>query len=137
MASAQRATAADSDYSLIPREIAMAATRYQQMKEVESVHLAEMSRHNLLVEWTDDVRTVVLEARQQIRETCEARTRFREHIREFVHALRDAREPLSAVLRHTRVMVHLLERAGAIRGDDGWLEAEVLEWAIEEYENAV
>jgi hypothetical protein len=28
-----------------------------------------------------------------------------------------------------------LERIGAIREDDGWLEAEVLEWAIEEFEN--
>lgn len=136
MASAQRATATDAEYSLVPAEIAAAAGRYQRMKEVESVHLAEMARHNLLLDWSDDVRAVVLEARQYIRETCDARTRFRDHVREFVHALRDAREPLSAVLRHTRVMIHLLERSGAIRGDDGWLEAEVLEWAIEEYENA-
>ena len=33
-------------------------------------------------------------------------------------------------------MLQLLETQGALRGDGGWLEAEVLEWAIEEYENA-
>ncbi|HVX39952.1 MAG TPA: hypothetical protein VHB25_10295 [Gemmatimonadaceae bacterium] len=135
MVSAQRATA-EVPYSLVPAEIAEAASRYQRLKEVESVHLAEMARHNLLLEWTDDVREVVLEARTQIRDAAEARERFRGQVREFVRALRDAREPLSAVLRHTRVMVHLLEQSGAIRGDDGWLEAEVLEWAIQEYENA-
>jgi hypothetical protein len=32
-------------------------------------------------------------------------------------------------------MLQGLERIGAIREDDGWLEAEVLEWAIEEFEN--
>ena len=39
------------------------------------------------------------------------------------------------VLRHTRTMLQLLENAGALKEDGGWLEAEVLEWAIEEYEN--
>jgi hypothetical protein len=62
--------------------------------------------------------------------------RFRAQIREFVVALRMAREPLSSVLRHTRSMLQMLELSGALRGDGGWLEAEVLEWAIEEYENA-
>jgi hypothetical protein len=38
------------------------------------------------------------------------------------------------VLRHTRQMVQLLETSGALRNDGGWLEAEVLEWAIEEFE---
>ena len=135
MVRAQRATAEEAEYSLVPAEIAAAATTYQQMKEVESVHLAEMARHNLLLEWTDDVRAVVVEARARIQEAGAARTRFREHVREFVRALRGAREPLSAVLRHTRVMMRLLEQSGAVRVDDGWLEAEVLEWAIEEYEN--
>ncbi len=136
MGSAQRATTAVNEYSLVPAEIAAAASCYQGMKEVESVHLAEMARHNLLLEWTDEVRMVVLDAREHVRATRDARSTFRMLVREFVHALRDAREPLSAVLRHTRVMVQLLERSGAIRADDGWLEAEVLEWAIEEYENA-
>jgi hypothetical protein len=57
-------------------------------------------------------------------------------VREFVVALRAAHEPLSSVLRQTRTMVQLLESAGAIQSDDGWLEADVLEWAIEDYESA-
>jgi hypothetical protein len=32
-------------------------------------------------------------------------------------------------------MLHYLERTGALKEDGGWLEAEVLEWAIEEYES--
>jgi hypothetical protein len=31
--------------------------------------------------------------------------------------------------------VQQLEFAGAISADDGWLEADVVEWAIEDYEN--
>jgi hypothetical protein len=30
----------------------------------------------------------------------------------------------------------MLETQGALRRDGGWLEVEVLEWAIEDYENA-
>jgi hypothetical protein len=33
-------------------------------------------------------------------------------------------------------LIQLLENSGALKEDGGWLEAEVLEWAIEEYENA-
>ena len=68
-------------------------------------------------------------------EAREARDEFRAQVREFVHALRATHEPLPAVLRYTRAMVQLLERSGALENDGGWLEAEVLEWAIEEFEN--
>jgi hypothetical protein len=51
-----------------------------------------------------------------------------------VLAGRAAGEALPQVLRHTRFMLQGLERVGAIRDDNGWFEAEVLEWAIEEYE---
>jgi hypothetical protein len=61
---------------------------------------------------------------------------FRQYIREFVIAQRLARDPLSAVLRRTRALLQRLQDAGAVRGDGGWLEVEVLEWAIEDYENA-
>ncbi|HEX4682327.1 MAG TPA: hypothetical protein VH277_06455 [Gemmatimonadaceae bacterium] len=116
--------------------MAEAAQQYQHLKEVEKQHLALMSRHNLLADWTSEVRTTVLEARERIREARVARESFRAQVRDFVVALRDAREPLSAVLRHTRSMLEMLERCGAIQSDGGWFEAEVLEWAIEEYENA-
>jgi hypothetical protein len=33
------------------------------------------------------------------------------------------------------MMLQLLESTGAVRGDGGWFEAEVLEWAIEEFES--
>ena len=61
---------------------------------------------------------------------------FRHYIREFVIAQRLARAPLSAVLRRTRAFLQRLQDIGAVRGDGGWLEVEVLEWAIEDYENA-
>src|SRR5262249_54949461 len=61
---------------------------------------------------------------------------FRHYIREFVVAQRLARDPLSAGLGRTRALVQRLQDTGAVRGDGGWLEVEVLEWAIEDYENA-
>jgi hypothetical protein len=94
-----------------------------------------MARLNLLVDWTPDVRATVLAAREHIKDAREARLHFREHVRTFVLGCRSAREPLPQVLRHTRSMLQGLERIGAIREDDGWFEAEVLEWAIEEFEN--
>jgi len=129
--------AATSSYSkpAIPYEIATAATRYQVFRELEAEQLALMARQNLLVEWTPEVRATVLAAREHIKDAREARSRFREHVRAFVLGWRSAQEPLPQVLRHTRSMLQSLERIGAIREDDGWLEAEVLEWAIEEFEN--
>ena len=131
----QRAATSD-DYGLVPSAVAAAAERYQRFKAIEKEHLALMARHNLLVEWTAEVREVVVEARTRIREARAAREAFRAQVREFVLGLRAAREPLSVVLRQTRSMLEMLERSGAIQPDGGWLEAEVLEWAIEEYEAA-
>src|SRR5215213_4048734 len=122
------------EISFVPTVVASAATRYQRLKEIERSHLAQMARRNLLEEWTSETREVVLDARESIFEAREAREDFRRQVREFVHALRASREPLSAVLRYTRAMLHLLEQSGALENDGGWLEAEVLEWAIEEFE---
>jgi hypothetical protein len=130
----QHATARTDEFSVVPPEVAGAATRYQRLREVEAEHLALMAQHNLLEDWSADVRATVLDAREHVREARVARADFRRQVSEFVLALRTTRTPLPAVLRHTRVMLQLLERSGAIRGDGGWLEAEVLEWAIEEYE---
>lgn len=133
----QERTAAEPDTSsVVPPAVAEAALKYQRLREVEKEHLDRMARYNLLDDWTEEVRATVLEARERIREVRAARELFRQQIREFVGRLRAAREPLPGVLRRTRSMLRLLESAGAIVHDDGWLEAEVLEWAIEEYENA-
>lgn len=134
----QRAdTGGSSDgYAIVPHDIAEAAQRYQRFKEIEKEHLALMARHNLLAEWSAEIRETVVEARARIREARAAREIFRAQVRQFVLALRALREPLSSVLRHTRAMLQRLEHAGAIQSDGGWLEAEVLEWAIEEYEDA-
>ena len=118
-----------------PASWADAASRYQRLREVEARQLALMAQHNLLEEWTADVRATVLEARVQVRAAREARGAFREHVRRFVRGRRDAHDPLSVVLRQTREMLHLLQSTGALHDDGGWLEAEVLEWAIEDYEN--
>ncbi len=130
----QRAIAEVAEYSLVPATIAAAATRYQRFREIEQLHLERMARHNLLVDWTTEVRAIVLDARERIREARVAREDFRRQVREFVLALRKADKSLPSALRHTRQMVQLLETSGALRNDGGWLEAEILEWAIEEFE---
>jgi hypothetical protein len=132
----QRASADPATFNAIPPEVARAASEYQRSREIEKEQLALMARHNLLNEWTPEIRATVLEARERIREARAAREQFRLQVREFVLALRAAREPLWSVLRQTRAMVQRLESAGAIRSDDGWLEADVLEWAIEDFESA-
>ena len=129
----QRATA-EASFSVVPPVVTGAASRYQRLREVEKEHLALMSRHNLLADWTDEVTAVVLAARERIHEARAAREQFRDQVREFVRSMRDANESLPSVLRYTRSMMQLLESGGAITSDGGWLEAEVLEWAIEEYE---
>jgi hypothetical protein len=131
----QTATARSDEFQLVPPDIVNAASRYQRLHEIEAEHLALMARHNLLEEWTPEVRATVLEARGRIQEAREARAAFRAQVRAFVLALRSTRDALPAVLRHTRVMIQLLESSGAVRADGGWFEAEVLEWAIEEYES--
>jgi hypothetical protein len=131
----QRATAEEL-FNVVPPIIAADARQYQRARATEQTHLAAMAGLNLLGEWTAEVRSTVLEAREAIQQAREARADFRLHVRQFVLALRAAREPLPAVLRHTRSMLQLLERCGSLDADGGWFEAEVLEWAIEEYESA-
>ncbi len=130
----QQAVAPDVNAG-ISLEIQSAATTYQRACALEKEQLALMARHNLLAEWTDEVRLSVLEARQRIRDAQSARDAFRAMVRGYVTQLRGTREPLSAVLRRVRGIVQQLEYAGAITSDDGWLEADVVEWAIEDYEN--
>ena len=132
----QQATARIEDYSLLSADIEAAATRYQSFREIEAEHLAQMAKIDLSREWTSEVRQIVFNTGDHVRHARDARVRFRAYIRDFVVAQRLAREPLSAVLRQTRAMLQRLEASGALRGDGGWLEVEVLEWAIEEYENA-
>lgn len=129
----QRAPA-EQEFRVVPPAIADAAARYQRFQAIEREHLALMAKHNLLIEWTEEVRQTVIEARARVQQARAARDQFRQHVKEFVLALRGEREPLSNVLRHTRSMIGLLEHTGAIESDGGWFEAEVLEWAIEEYE---
>jgi hypothetical protein len=132
----QQATAKVSDFTLVLPDVAAAAMRYQAFREVEAEHLAIMAKFNLAADWTPEIRQIVFNAGDHVRHARDARMKFRRLVRDFVVERRLAREPLSAVLRQTRAMLHLLEASGALRGDGGWLEAEVLEWAIDEYENA-
>jgi hypothetical protein len=133
MVLAQRASA-EGTFQVVPPVVASAATRYQRARALEKHHLAIMGRHDLLADWTDDVREMVLAARERIYDAQSARAEFRAQISTFVSTLRAAGEPLPTVLRHTRSMMQLLERSGALDPDGGWLEAEILEWAIAEYE---
>ena len=130
----QRTTAADTESILVPRPMAAAATRYQRLRELEREGLALMACHNLLVDWTPEVRALVLDARARIHEAQASREEFRRLVREFVLALRSEGKALPAVLRRVHGLVELLETDGALRNDGGWLEAEVVEWAIQEFE---
>ena len=131
----QQAAVRVADYAFITAELAAAATRYQTFREVEAEHLARMSKFDLSREWTTEVRQIVFNAGDHVRHARDARMRFRAHIRDFVIGQRLSGVPLSAVLRQTRSVLQSLESSGALRGDGGWLEVEVLEWAIEDYEN--
>jgi hypothetical protein len=106
------------------------------LREIEKGHLALMARHNLLADWTPEIRETVIEARKHIQEATVAREKFRALVREIVTTLRAERMSLSGVLRHARSLLQMLEQSGAIQSDGGWLEADVLEWAIEDYESS-
>jgi hypothetical protein len=75
----------------------------------------------------------VLATREWVQEARAARDAFRAHVRGFVRALRRQGADLSAVLRRSRALLQSLEAAGAVRDDGGWFEAEVLEWAVEDF----
>lgn len=132
----QQAANSFNDYPLAATDVATAATRYQSFRDIEREHLALMARYNLALEWTAEVRQVVFNAGDHVRHARDARIALRHQVREFVLSLRCAHEPLSRVLERTRSLLELLETQGALHSDGGGLEAEVLEWAIEEYENA-
>ncbi len=135
MISQQQATAHSYTAATVSHAFATAATRYQLFRELEAEQLAVMARENLLEEWSAQTRATVLAAREYVKDAREARTRFRQEVREVVLAFRERRQALPQVLRNTREMLQSLERTGSIRSDEGWFEAEVLEWAIEEYES--
>jgi len=120
--------------SVASGDFATAAKRYQIFRELEAEQLAIMSRENLLTAWSAETRSTVLAAREIVRDTCDARTNLRAHVRGFVLRFRDTHAPLKSVLQQTRAVVQNFERSGAIHDDNGWFEAEVLEWAIEEYD---
>ncbi len=132
----RQATARSVGHSFVPMEIANAATRYQAFREVEAEHLARMARHNLLEEWSPEVRAVVLTARHHVQEAGHARRSLRTYVREVVVGLKATNQPLPSVLLGIRLLLERLEESGAIRSDGGWFEAEVLEWTIQEYESA-
>jgi glycine/D-amino acid oxidase-like deaminating enzyme len=136
MALQQQAAARVNEPSPITPDLAAAAMRYQAFREIEAEHLARMANFDLSCEWTPEIRQIVFNAGDHVRQARDARLRFRSYVRAFVVTQRLAREPLSAVLRRTRALLQRLEDAGALRGDGGWLEVEVLAWAIEDYENA-
>jgi hypothetical protein len=134
MAFQQQQSVQPEAFTAVAPDVANAAARYQHHREIEALQLAVMASHRLDVEWTPETRTAVLEARVHVRAARETRAAFREQIRTFVRARRTEHDPLPAILRQARGMVQLLQSSGVIQDDGGWLEAEVLEWAIEEFE---
>lgn len=132
---AQQAVARFDQFSSVPTALSAAATRYQIYREVEAEHLAKMARHDLLLDWTDEVRQTVLIAGDHFRHARDARAHFRAELLGFVRALRADHASLSSVLSDVRSMLRALVITGAICGDEAF-EGEVLNWAIEECENA-
>jgi hypothetical protein len=132
----QHVTSGARGPSYLSAEVAAAAMRYQAFHEVEAEHLARMAQLDLSLEWTPEMRQVVFNASDHVRHARDARLRFRSCVRDLVLSLCEAQEPLSGVLGRTRTMIRFLQTSGALRTDGGWIETEVLEWAIEEYENA-
>ena len=131
----QQQTSRVQEFStVVPPDVATAASQYQRKRQLEAKHLAMMAGHNLIVDWNSETHATVLEARVHVRAACEARVAFRMQVAAFVRTLRVDAVPLSAVLRHTRTMLQMLQTSGALEDDGGWLEAEVLEWAIEDYQ---
>jgi hypothetical protein len=130
----QRKTQSQESFVTVPPDVALSASQYQRERAVEAKHLAVMASHNLVVEWSAETHAAVLEARVHIRAAREARAAFRREVAAFVRALRIEAVPLPLVLRQTRSMLQRLQSCGALEDDGGWLEAEVLEWAIEDYQ---
>jgi hypothetical protein len=130
----QRVTAEET-FHLVPPILAAAASAYQHARVVEHDQLAVMGRCDLSEPWSDEVQATVLLARRRIHETQAARAHFRDQVRAFVVTLRVAGEAASATLRHTRSMIQLLQSSGALATDGGRVEAEILAWAIEDYES--
>ena len=130
-----RLTSGDGIGDIASPDVACAASQYQHERAVEAKHLAVMASHNLVVEWSAETHAAVLEARVHVRAAREARIAFRRQVAAFVRALRIDAVPLPIVLRRTRAMLQSLQSSGALEDDGGWLEAEVLEWAIEDYQS--
>jgi hypothetical protein len=120
----QRAGSPASAFPALPPGVADAAGHYQRLREIEKGHLALMARHNLLADWTPEIRETVIEARKHIQEANVAREKFRALVREIVMTLRAERMSLSGVLRHARSLLQMLEQSGSIQNDGGWLEAD-------------
>ncbi|HEY4303592.1 MAG TPA: hypothetical protein VGM82_03960 [Gemmatimonadaceae bacterium] len=118
----------------MPPVLAAAAAEYQRARMAEASQLALMGQQSLNEEWSDEVRATVLTARRRIFETQQARAQLRDHVRDFVHAQRNAGDSASDVMRHTRSLIRLLESNGVFDTDDGRLEGELLVWATEAYE---
>jgi hypothetical protein len=128
----QRVTAEES-FPFVPSALAAAAAAYQSARAMESEQHALMAQQSHDDEWSDEVRAMVLVARDRICVARQSRTELRERLREFVIALRDAGESPSSAIDHTRSMIHLLESTNVITSDDGRLKVEVLAWAAEDF----
>jgi hypothetical protein len=126
-------TETSSPYVALGQEVARAASAYQREREAEAAQLNRMAAHDLSIAWSSEVRETVLATRESVQGARAARREFRAHVRDFVLKLRDQGVDLSTVLRRARALLQSLQAVGAVHDDGGWFEAEVLEWAIEDF----
>ena len=123
-------------YQAVAPDLAHAASRYQYQREREADHLTRMANVDLAAPWSGGVRDLVLATRAEVNDAREARDRFRVHVHAFVRDARAEGAELSGALKRVRLLLQRLEASGAIRDDGGWFEAEVLEWAVEDFVQA-
>lgn len=120
----------EESFPVVSPVLVAAAVAYARARAAELEQLSYMGRQNLEDSWTDDVRSTVLLARQRIHESQEARTLFRDQVREFVVMLRNSGRPGQSVSRHIQTLIELLQSKHGVTCDEG-VAAEMVAWATE------
>lgn len=114
----------------LPRSFTRAAKRYAEHQRGVGDSARDASAST-----TGDVecRLPVHDERVVKQEAAAASDAFRAEVRRIVHTLREEGETFRDTLRLIHAYMMSLSEQGITPDDNGSLEAEVMEWAIEEY----
>lgn len=114
----------------LPRGFSCAARRYAEDRRQFGDSTDERSASTPA---EVELRVPVHDERVVRQEAAAARDDFRDEVRRIVHTLRGEGETFRDTLRVIHAYMTSLCDAGITPDDNGTLEAEVMEWAIEEY----